>query len=135
MNNPRQSGREHGFSDTDQPPEIGGPPRLSPDPPSSNRAEPRPPGQKRRAILAGIALVVAAALAVGASGYIYGTLRDSDTLAPAAPQPSGPARQPAIPAGQRVDAPYFTATSMAANDFQITNTIGSPTLIVFWSHW
>jgi hypothetical protein len=34
-----------------------------------------------------------------------------------------------------VVAPYFTATSMAGNDFQITDTIGSPTLIVFWSHW
>ena len=89
----------------------------------------------RRMILAGIALVLVAALAVGASGYIYGTLRDSDTLAPTASQPSGPSHQPAIPASQRVVAPYFTATSMAGNDFQITNTIGSPTLIVFWSHW
>ena len=38
----------------------------------------------RRMILAGIALVLVATLAVGASGYIYGTLRDSDTLAPTA---------------------------------------------------
>ena len=135
MNNPRQSGREHGFPDADQPPEIGGPPRLSPDSPSSDRTEPRPPGQTHRTILAGIVLVVAAALASGASGYIYGTLRDSDTLTPAAPQPSDPSHQPAIPAGQRVEAPYFTATSMADNDFQVTDTIGSPTLIVFWSHW
>ena len=89
----------------------------------------------RRMILAGMALVLVAALAVGASGYIYGTLRDSDTLAPASTQPSGPARQPAIPASQRGDAPYFTATTMAGNDFQITDTIGSTTLIVFWSHW
>ena len=89
----------------------------------------------RRMILAGIALVLVATLAVGASGYIYGTLRDSDTLAPTAETPSGPSHQPAIPASQRVVAPYFTATSMAGNDFQITNTIGSPTLIVFWSHW
>ena len=135
MSNPRQSGREHGLPDADQPPEIGGPPRLSPDPPSSDRTEPRPPGQARRTILAGIVLVVAAALAVGASGYIYGILQGSDTLAPVAPKRSGPARQPAVPTGQRVDTPYFTATTMAGNDFQITDTIGSPTLIVFWSHW
>ena len=135
MNNPRQSGSEHEFPDADQFPTTSGPPRLSPDPQSSSRTELRPPGQMRRMILTGIVLVLVAALAVGVSGYIYGTLRDSDTLAPAAPQPSGPSHQPAIPAGQRVDAPYFTATTMAGNDFQITDTIGSPTLIVFWSHW
>ena len=135
MNNPRQSGSEHEFPDADQFPTTSGPPRLSPDPQSSDRTEPRPPGQMRRMILTGIALVLAAALAVGASGYIYGTLRDSATLAPASTQPSGPSRQPAIPASQRVDAPYFTATTMAGNDFQITDTIGSTTLIVFWSHW
>ena len=135
MNNPRQSGSEHEFPDADQFPTTSGPPRLSPDPQSSGRTELRPPGQMRRMILTGIVLVLVAALAVGVSGYIYGTLRDSDTLAPAAPQPSGPSHQPAIPAGQRLDAPYFTATTMAGNDFQITDTIGSPTLIVFWSHW
>ena len=135
MNNPRQSGSEHEFLDADQLPMTSGLPLPSPDPQSSDRTEPGPPGRMRRIILAGIALVLVAALAVGASGYIYGTLRGSDTLAPVAPQRSGPARQPAIPASQRVDAPYFAATTMAGNDFQITDAIGSPTLIVFWSHW
>ena len=135
MNNPRQSGSEHEFPDADQCSETSSPPRLSSDPQSSDRTEPRPPGQLRRMILTGIALVLVVALAVGASGYIYGTLSDSDTLAPAAPQPSDPSHQSVIPAGQRVDSPYFTATTMAGNDFQITDTIGSPTLIVFWSHW
>lgn len=135
MNNPRQSGPELEFPDDDSFPAASTPPDLPPDLQSSDQTEPPPPGQMRRTILTGIALVLAAVLAVGASGYIYGTLRDSATLAPASAQRSGPARQPAVPAGQRVDAPYFTATTMAGNDFQITDTIGSPTLIVFWSHW
>ena len=135
MNNPRQSDPEHGFPDVAQPPEISDPPRLSSDPPSSDRSEPLPPGQRRRMILAGIAMVLMAVLAIGASGYIYGMLSGSDTLEPTAPQPSGPARPPVVPASQRADAPYFTATTMAGKDFQISDTIGSPTLIVFWSHW
>ena len=132
MNNPRQSGSEHEFPDADQFPATSGPTRLPSDPQSSDRTEPRPPGQRRGRILTGIALVLVAVLAIGASGYLYGALRDSDTLAP---QPSGPSRQSAIQVDQRADAPYFTATTMAGNDFQITDIAGSPTLVVFWSHW
>ena len=132
MNNPRQSGSERGSPDDDSFPAAGIPPRPPPDPQSSDQTEPPPPGQRRRMILTGIALVLMAVLVVGASGYLYGALRDSDTLAP---QPSGPSRQAAIPASQRLDAPHFAATTMAGNDFQITDTTGSPTLVVFWSHW
>ncbi len=96
----------------------------------------------------GTALAVAAIIAAGAIGYIIGTYGEQ-TPPPAAPPavvrtiPQAPSQQFRYPdaeqvAPQDVSRPVaynFSATTMEGENFNIDDTLGSPTLLVFWSHW
>ncbi len=38
-------------------------------------------------------------------------------------------------AGQRAPAPMFAGTFMDGNDYQLDDTVGTPTLLMFWAPW
>ena len=96
----------------------------------------------------GTALAVAAIIAAGAIGYIVGTSSEQARI-PAAPPavvqtiPQATTQQFRYPeaeqvAPQDVSRPVaynFSATTMEGENFNIDDTLGSPTLLVFWSHW
>ena len=96
----------------------------------------------------GTALAVVTVLFAGAIGYIVGTSGEQ------APNPATPpaiartiqqaptqqfrypdAEQVALQDTSRPAAYDFSATTMEGENFNINNTLGSPTLLVFWSHW
>ena len=96
----------------------------------------------------GTALAVMAVIAAGAIGYIVGTSGEQAPN-PAAPPtvvrtiPHAATQQFQYPdaeqiAPQDVSRPVaynFSATTMEGENFNIDDTLGSPTLLVFWSHW
>ena len=96
----------------------------------------------------GTALAVVTVIAAGAIGYIIGTSGEQ------APNPATPpavvrtvqqaptqqfrypdAEQVAPQDTSRPAAYDFSATTMEGENFNINDTLGSPTLLVFWSHW
>ena len=96
----------------------------------------------------GTALAVAAIIAAGAIGYIVGTSSEQARI-PAAPPavvqtiPQATTQQFRYPEAEQVNpqnvsrpvAYNFSATTMEGENFNIDDTLGSPTLLVFWSHW
>ena len=96
----------------------------------------------------GTALAVVAVIAAGAIGYIIGTSGEQ-TPNPATPPAvartiqQAPTQQFRYPDAEQVapqdtsrPAAYdFSATTMEGENFNIYDTLGSPTLLVFWSHW
>ncbi len=95
----------------------------------------------------GTALAVVAVIAAGAIGYIVGT--SGEQTPTAAPPPvvrtiqQAPTQQFQYPDAEQVAPPNtsrsaaydFSATTMEGDNFNINDTLGSPTLLVFWSHW
>ena len=89
-----------------------------------------------------IALLIMTIIAAGAIGYVIGI--SSAAVQPRQTQPTQASQsQPAYPPpgqaetseGSRLEAHQFSATTMAGEEFDIGQTLGSPTLLVFWSHW
>ena len=96
----------------------------------------------------GTALAIVAVIAAGAIGYIVGTSGEQAPTPTAPPAvvrtiPQAPRQQFQYPdaeqvAPQDVSRPVaynFSATTMEGENFNIDDTLGSPTLLVFWSHW
>ena len=125
----------------------------APEQDSPNRRKSPKQGRRRilgSASLTGVALLVMTAIAMGAVGYIIGSSGGKQPAGPAQPaaravQPPAssqalpvlPPVAPTTPAAteERPAAYDFSATTMAGESFQIDQTRGSPTLLVFWSHW
>ena len=132
-----------------------------PSPPNPPPSRLRPPNITSGPLLA-MTIVAAGAIisltviAAGAIGYIIATTGND----PAPPETTAALTQPApvvaIPPDlppanqvvpyvpddtgatatkQRPPAPHFVATTMNGDHFDIAAATGSPTLIVFWSHW
>ena len=96
----------------------------------------------------GTALAVVTILFAGAIGYIIGTSSEQTPTQAAPPAvvqtiPQATTQQFRYPeaeqvAPQDVSRPVaynFSATTMEGENFNIDDTLGSPTLLVFWSHW
>ena len=96
----------------------------------------------------GTALAVVAVIAAGAIGYIIGTSGEqapnpatppavARTIQQAPPQQFRyPDAEQVAPQDTSRPAAYdFSATTMEGENFNINDTLGSPTLLVFWSHW
>ena len=96
----------------------------------------------------GTALAVVTVLFAGAIGYIIGTSGEqtpaqADPPAAVRTIPQAPTQQFRYPSAEQIapqdisrPAAYnFSATTMEGENFNINDTLGSPTLLVFWSHW
>ena len=96
----------------------------------------------------GTALAVVAVIVAGAIGYIVGTSGEQTPTAVVPPPvvrtiQQAPTQQFQYPDAEQVapqdtsrPAAYdFSATTMEGENFNINDTLGSPTLLVFWSHW
>ena len=102
------------------------------------------PSRFNTVMVLGIAFAVSTVIAIGAIGYIIGTSTNQTVLAP---QPVVQPNQPQTlqqlypPAEQTSQIPSrpaaydFAATTMEGQNFEIEDNLGTPTLLVFWSHW
>ena len=68
---------------------------------------------------------------------------DPTSMSPPSAAPAAtPSRQPTPPltlasdaTAQRPPAPMFARTFMDGNDYQLEDTVGTPTLLMFWAPW